>query len=86
MLFEKNMHTRRAIASLTKLMTAMVTLDADLPMDEVITITKDDRDRLPGNAALTGPLVIEESYSNTVVGPGHTARVDAHGNIFISIG
>ena len=32
------------IASITKLMTAMVILDAGLPMQERITITKDDRD------------------------------------------
>lgn len=32
------------IASITKLMTAIVILEADLPMDEMITITKADRD------------------------------------------
>ncbi|MEW6325308.1 MAG: serine hydrolase [Nitrospirota bacterium] len=48
-LYEKNVTTRRPIASLTKLMTAMVVLDAGLPGDEVITITKDDRDRLRGS-------------------------------------
>jgi D-alanyl-D-alanine endopeptidase (penicillin-binding protein 7) len=50
-LFEKNMHTRRPIASLTKLMTAMVTLDAQLSLDEMITITKADRDRMRGSAS-----------------------------------
>ena len=34
------------VASLSKLMTAMVILDAELDMDEVITITKDDKDRI----------------------------------------
>jgi len=34
------------IASLSKLMTAMVILDANLNMEEVITITEDDKDRL----------------------------------------
>lgn len=34
----------RPIASITKLMTAMVILDAGLPMQEHITVTKDDRD------------------------------------------
>jgi D-alanyl-D-alanine endopeptidase (penicillin-binding protein 7) len=48
-LFEKNMHAQRPIASLTKLMTAMVTLDAKLPLEEVITITKAERDRLRGS-------------------------------------
>jgi D-alanyl-D-alanine endopeptidase (penicillin-binding protein 7) len=50
-LFEKNVHTQRPIASLTKLMTAMVVLDANLPGDEVITITKEDRDRLRGSGS-----------------------------------
>jgi D-alanyl-D-alanine endopeptidase (penicillin-binding protein 7) len=37
------------IASVTKLMTAMVTLDRKLPMDEIITILPEDRDRLRGS-------------------------------------
>jgi len=48
-LYEKNMHARQPIASITKLMTAMVVLDSGLPQDEVITITKEDRDRLRGS-------------------------------------
>lgn len=36
----------RPIASLTKLMTAMVVLDAALPQDEVLTITEEDIDKL----------------------------------------
>ena len=39
------------IASVTKLMTAMVTLDHHLPMDDVITISPEDRDRLRGSAS-----------------------------------
>jgi D-alanyl-D-alanine endopeptidase (penicillin-binding protein 7) len=50
-LYEKKAHQRQPIASLTKLMTAMVVLDADLPKDEVITITRADRDRLRGSAS-----------------------------------
>lgn len=38
----KNEDDVRPIASITKLMTAMVTIDAGLPMDEQITITNDD--------------------------------------------
>jgi D-alanyl-D-alanine endopeptidase (penicillin-binding protein 7) len=34
------------VASLSKLMTAMVILDADLDMDDMITITKADKDRI----------------------------------------
>ena len=48
-LFEKNRLARRPIASLTKLMTAMVVLDAALPEEEVIAITRADRDRLRGS-------------------------------------
>jgi D-alanyl-D-alanine endopeptidase (penicillin-binding protein 7) len=36
----------KPIASITKLMTAMVVLDAGVPLDEAITITEADRDRL----------------------------------------
>jgi D-alanyl-D-alanine endopeptidase (penicillin-binding protein 7) len=47
-LYSKNIDDVAPIASITKLMTAMVVLDAKLPMDEPITITVDDRDRLKG--------------------------------------
>ena len=39
------------IASLTKLMTAMVTLDANLPMDEVIDVDMQDFDFLKGSSS-----------------------------------
>lgn len=41
----KNADTVRPIASITKLMTALVVLDGKLPMHEKITITSDDIDR-----------------------------------------
>ena len=44
--FAKQADTPRPIASITKLMTAMVILDAKLPMDEKIKITRADRDQL----------------------------------------
>lgn len=47
-LYEKNADNSSPIASITKLMTAMVVLDAKLPMDEMLTISKDDIDRLKG--------------------------------------
>jgi len=43
-LFQKNASAVLPIASITKLMTALVVMDARLPMDEVLTITEDDRD------------------------------------------
>ncbi|MEK6683374.1 MAG: serine hydrolase [Nitrospirota bacterium] len=50
-LYEKKTHAQRPIASLTKLMTAMVILDAGLPDKAVITITRADRDRLRGSGS-----------------------------------
>ncbi len=43
-LFERQADRAMPIASVTKLMTAMVTLDAELPGDEMIEITDADRD------------------------------------------
>jgi serine-type D-Ala-D-Ala endopeptidase (penicillin-binding protein 7) len=43
-LFSKNADQVAPIASITKLMTAMVVLDAKLPMDEAIEITSEDID------------------------------------------
>jgi D-alanyl-D-alanine endopeptidase (penicillin-binding protein 7) len=45
-LYAKQAEHAMPIASITKLMTAMVLLDARLPLDEPITITKADRDLL----------------------------------------
>jgi D-alanyl-D-alanine endopeptidase (penicillin-binding protein 7) len=45
-LYGRKVDERHPIASVTKLMTAMVTLDQRLPMDEVVTIMPEDRDRL----------------------------------------
>jgi D-alanyl-D-alanine endopeptidase (penicillin-binding protein 7) len=51
LIYGKDVNTVRPIASITKLMTAMVVLDAQLDLDEKITITKEDRDliRLTGS-------------------------------------
>jgi len=48
-LLGKNMESKLPIASLTKLMTAIVTLDAELDPDEPVTVTKADVDRLRGS-------------------------------------
>ncbi len=42
--YDKNIMAVAPIASITKLMTAMVALDAKLPLDESITLTEDDLD------------------------------------------
>jgi len=46
MLYSKNSSRTMPIASITKLMTAMVVLDAQLPMDEIITISDADVDKV----------------------------------------
>lgn len=57
-LFEKNTGVSLPIASITKLMTAMVVLDSNLPLDEVIEINAEDvrsygKSRLAGGTDLT---------------------------------
>lgn len=47
-IYAKNTDYITPIASITKLMTAMVTLDARLPLDEKITISDEDIDRVKG--------------------------------------
>ena len=57
-LYAKNVESVVPIASITKLMTAMVVLDAQLPMDENIRISTRDMDTLKGTpirAALKQP-------------------------------
>ncbi len=50
-LFAKNINTQTPIASVTKLMTAMVMLDAHLPMDEVLEVTDADVDTFKGSSS-----------------------------------
>ena len=48
MLYGRNVDRQRPIASLTKLMTALVIINSGLSLDEPIKITREDRDRLRG--------------------------------------
>ncbi|MDV7397250.1 serine hydrolase, partial [Arthrospira platensis SPKY1] len=50
-LFSKNDSAVLPIASLTKLMTGLIVAEAGLPMDEVITITRDDVDTYKGTTS-----------------------------------
>lgn len=50
-IYAKNTSDVVPIASITKLMTAMVTLDAKLPLDDMVVITKDDLDRIKGTTS-----------------------------------
>ncbi len=45
-LYNKNTKTVVPIASITKLMTAMVMLDAQLPMDEAVSVVEDDLNKI----------------------------------------
>jgi D-alanyl-D-alanine endopeptidase (penicillin-binding protein 7) len=49
--YAKDADTPRSIASITKLMTAMVILDKKLAAEQKITITKSDRDTLKGTGS-----------------------------------
>ena len=44
-----------------------------------------DRDRLPPGAAIKGPAIIEQKDSTTLLFPGHSAEIDAYGNIIIRV-
>jgi D-alanyl-D-alanine endopeptidase (penicillin-binding protein 7) len=59
-LLTKNATLQTPIASITKLMTAMLVMDADLPLDEKITLTTEDRDTLKGTGSR---LAIGASYT-----------------------
>jgi len=50
-LYAKNADQTLPIASITKLMTAMVVLDAGQPMNQILTITDSERDRLRGTTS-----------------------------------
>lgn len=50
-IYSRNAGNQAPIASITKLMTAMVVLDAGLSMDEPVTVTEDDVDWLRGSSS-----------------------------------
>ena len=45
-----------------------------------------ERETLSRGSRFDGPAVIEEDYSNTVVGPNQAVRIDDYGNLFVVIG
>lgn len=51
-LFGKNTDRMMSIASITKLMTAMVMLDSGQPLDELITISEAEIDRLKNTSSV----------------------------------
>ena len=54
-LYDKNASTVTPIASITKLMTAMVVLDAGVNLDETVTISTEDMDTLRGTHSRLKP-------------------------------
>lgn len=54
-IYEKNADATTPIASITKLMTAMVVLDAKLPLNEMISISEEDLDTLKGTGSRLVP-------------------------------
>jgi D-alanyl-D-alanine endopeptidase (penicillin-binding protein 7) len=95
-LYERKADDAKSIASLTKLMTAIVILDAGLPLDEQIEITKADRDlikltgsrlkygaRLSRGELLTLTLMSSENRAAAALArtyPGGTERFVAQMN------
>lgn len=53
-LYGRNIERPRPIASLTKLMTALIILESGLSLEEPIKLTRDDRDRLRGTKSRLG--------------------------------
>ncbi len=89
-LLSRNADVAAPIASITKLMTSLVVLDADLPLEEVITITKADRaidkgapSRLAVGAELTRgelmhlALMSSENHAAHALGRTYPGGMDA---------
>lgn len=88
-LFEKNPDAILPIASITKLMTALVTLDAGLPLDEVLVVTRQDRTidrvasrlrpgvRLTRGQALHLALMSSENHAAQMLGRTYPGGVRA---------
>lgn len=53
-LFSKDADTPTPIASVTKLMTALVVMEANQPMDEMLSVTQEDRDTLKSTHSRLG--------------------------------
>lgn len=88
--YGKDIDSVRSIASITKLMTAMVVLDANLDLDSNVTITKGDRDlvRLTGSRLDYGAtlsrsellqlaLMSSENRAANALGRSHPGGMDS---------
>lgn len=54
---------------------------ADAPVDTAIH----DRRTLPAGTVLHGPAIVEQLDATTLLFPGDTLRVDAHGAMLIEV-
>lgn len=87
-LLEKNPQKILPIASITKLMTALVTIEADLPMDEELVVTREDRTvdrvrsslrpgvRLTRGQALHLALMSSENHAAQLLARSYPGGVD----------
>ncbi|MGB5290554.1 MAG: D-alanyl-D-alanine endopeptidase [Lysobacterales bacterium] len=89
-IYGKDIDTVRPIASITKLMTAMVILDSDLDLNEKITVTKEDRDlvqltgsrleygaRLPRREMILLAIMSSENRAATALGRNYPGGMTA---------
>src|SRR6185436_2115467 len=83
-IYERKARDVTPIASITKLMTALVVIDSQQPLDEVITITNDDIwhgkgafSRLPVGAMLKLALMASENRAARVLGRNYPGGMSA---------
>jgi D-alanyl-D-alanine endopeptidase (penicillin-binding protein 7) len=83
-IYGKDIDTVRSIASITKLMTAMVVLDSGLDLDERISITKKDRDlvRLTGSRLDYGATLARRELLQLALMSSENRAANALGRAF----
>jgi D-alanyl-D-alanine endopeptidase (penicillin-binding protein 7) len=83
-IYEKDQSTVRPIASITKLMTAMVMIDSGVDLQEKITVTRDDRDlvQLTGSRLEYGATLTREQMIMLAVMSSENRAASALGRTF----
>lgn len=54
-------------------------------VDQILSTPVFDRDKLQPGDVITGPAIIDQMDATTVIFPGDVARVDAYGNILVTV-
>jgi len=75
-IYQKKANEKSSIASLTKLMTAMVLIDSNLDLDKKVTITKSDFDKIKGTSSrlwLGSELSLKELLSIALIASDNRA-------------